>query len=225
MLLERFSRAEALASGVLHHAGRTALARWRQYLLRWVQRRSSHAVCGGCLAEIVAPRAGSLDALAVENLIQALLLTAREPVALELAGWPDARRLLVRATTERSLVHLCAQIRAHAPQAEVRMLSFPPNVGIRVSGHQAPGASRGALPQIADPLMVRQGERCVAIELRPRDAAHLPIKLYQQDELGAPGVDPQLGVLAAMGMLPPGARVVAQLALATASESWSRDLQ
>lgn len=77
-----------------------------------------------------------------------------------------------------------------------------------------------------DPLVVRQGERGVAIEMRPRDAAHLPIKLYQQDELGAPGVDPQLGVLAAMGSmdtLPPGARVVAQLALATAPENWSRD--
>lgn len=225
-MLERFSRAGALAAVALRRAGRNAVARWRRSRLG--RAHSSHATCGGCLAEIIAPRMGSLDALAVENLIQALLLTAREPVALELAGWPDARRLLVRATTERSLVHLCAQIRAHAPQAQVRILASPSalDAGTLLSAHLAPGASRGESPQMEDPLVVRQGERGVAIEMRPRDAAHLPIKLYQQDELGAPGVDPQLGVLAAMGSmdtLPPGARVVAQLALATAPENWSRD--
>jgi hypothetical protein len=222
-MLERFSRAGALASVILRPAGRNGVARWRHYRLGRVH--SSHASCGGCVAEIVAPRTGNLDALAVENLLQALLLTAREPIALELAGWPDARRLLVRATTERSLVHLCAQIRAHAPQAQVRILASPPDASTLLSEHLAPGAYRGESPQIEDPLVVHQGERGMAIELRPRGAAHLPIKLYRQDELGAPGVDPQLGVLAAMGMLPPGARVVAQLALATASESWSRDLQ
>jgi hypothetical protein len=224
-MLERFSRAGARTVVVLRSAGRNGVAWWRQYRLGRL--RSSHANCGGRVAEIVAPRTGSLDALAVENLIQALLLTAREPVALELAGWPDARRLLVRATTERSLVHLCAQIRAHAPQAQVRLLAPSPtaDAGPRVGEPPAPAAPRGESSHVTDPLVVREIERSITIELRPRGAAHLPIKLYRQDELGAPGVDPQLGVLAAMDMLPPGGRVVAQLALASAPESWSRDLQ
>src|SRR5690348_2741004 len=175
-MLERFSGAGTLAAVALRRAGQNAVARWRRYRLG--RAHSAHATCGGCLAEIIAPRTGSLDALAVENLIQALLLTAREPVALELAGWPDARRLLVRATTERSLVHLCAQIRAHAPQAQVRILasaSLPArDAGTLLRAHLAPEATRGASPQMEDPLVVRQGERTVAIELRPRDAAHLP---------------------------------------------------
>src|SRR5258706_14983761 len=113
-MLERFSRAGALAAVALrraNYAGRNAVARWRWYRLG--RAHSSHATCGGCLAGVIAPRPGSLDAPAGENLIQAMLLTAPEPVALQLAGWAAAARPLARAPPERRPGPLRAQSRAH----------------------------------------------------------------------------------------------------------------
>ncbi len=172
------------------------------------------------LAEVVAPRGGQLDVLLLENLFQSVCLSAREPVAFELLGLRQARRLLVRATTARSLAHLCAQLRAHLPQVEIRPLSpIAPE-----SGHSiGDGGERSAAQD--DPLRIGASESVRAVALRPRAGGHLPLKLYEQRELGAVGVDPLLGLLGAMDGLPPGGRVLAHLGLAAAPESWSRHLQ
>ncbi|HZC78013.1 MAG TPA: hypothetical protein VE258_09710, partial [Ktedonobacterales bacterium] len=208
---------------------------------------------GTFLAEVVAPRGGQLDILALENLLQAVCLTTREPVALELLGTPHVRRLLVRATTARSLAHLCAQIRAHSPQAQIRALSplrpmtATPGTGTNdgAAALAAPSPARtsrgswlasGSASKQApeahhahetddDPLRIGPRECVRAVVLRPRAASHLPLKLYEQRELGALGVDPLLGIFAAMDGLPPDGRLIAHLAVAAAPETWSHDLQ
>ncbi|MGH2501763.1 MAG: hypothetical protein ACRDID_04515, partial [Ktedonobacterales bacterium] len=210
----------AWARGAARFLRRRAVSA-RAHLTRWrlARRRPDEVVE---LIPLRAERGDGLDALALENLFQSLLLSAREPIALEIYGAPGERRLLARATSARSLAHLCAQVRAHAPQVDVRRVSPRDDAaGQRMSGelNLAPSALAN------DPLILRTGERLRALELRPRGGAHLPLKLYQHDELSAQGVDPLLGALAAMDGLPPGGRAVAQLALALAPERWSRGQQ
>ena len=193
---------------------RARLARWRL-----ARRRADEVV------ELIPPRAereGALDALALENLFQSVVLSAREPIALEIYGAPHERRLLARATSARSLAHLCAQLRAHAPQVEVRRVSPRDDA----ASERAPADLNLAPSSLTDdPLILRVGERLRALELRPHGGAHLPLKLYEREELSAQGVDPLLGALAAMDGLPPGGRAVAQLALALAPERWSHGQQ
>lgn len=185
---------------------------------------------GDVIAEIIAPRGAKLDTLALENLAQSLTLSVREPVALELLGSARERRLLVRATTVRSLAHVCAQIRAHTPQAETRPVipSLSPSrlrPALDQTSHLTHAVAGDPSTLSDDPLQPREAERVRAVELRPRAAAHLPLKLYEERELGAAGVDPLLGMFAAMDGLPPGVRVVAQLVLAPAPDTWSQTLQ
>ena len=152
------------------------------------------------LVEIIPPREGRLDALALENLLQALLLEAPEPLALELVAWSERLTFLLRAASRQGLAHACAQLQARAPQADIR-------------------------PCAADPLVVQVGEQVMARRLRPRAGAHVPIKLYQQRELGEDGVDPLLGVLAALSHPSANARLIAHLALAPAPDAWSAGIQ
>jgi len=172
-----------------------------------------------------------LDALALENLLQSIVLSAQEPVALELWGTVTERRLLVRATTGRSLAHLGAQLRAHTPQAIIRPLATTQD-GTAPKATKTATATPSSTVQdrttealLPDPLSLRADEQAQAVQLLPRAGAHLPLKVYAQRELGEVGVDPLLGILAAMDGLPSGARVGAQLALASAPETWSRSLQ
>lgn len=183
-----------------------------------------HAECtNDVIAEVIAPRDAKLDILALENLMQSLTLSVRESIALELLGTMQERRLLVRATTVRSLAHVCAQIRAHTPQAEIRPVMTTPSPVPADHLTQVMRSNSSTLPD--DPLLLREGEGVCAIDLHPRAGAHLPLKLYQERELEATGVDPLLGVFAAMDGLPPDVRVVAQLALAPAPDTWSRSMQ
>ncbi len=152
------------------------------------------------LVEIIPPREGRLDALALENLLQALLLETHEPLALELVAWQQRLTFLLRAASSQGLAHACAQLHARAPQADIR-------------------------PCAADPLAVQAGEQVLARRLRPRAGAHVPIKLYQQRELGEDGVDPLLGVLAALSHPSANARLIAHLALAPAPDAWSAGIQ
>jgi hypothetical protein len=152
------------------------------------------------LVEIIPPREGRLDALALENLLQALLLETHEPLALELVACQQRLTFLLRAASSQGLAHACAQLQARAPQADIR-------------------------PSATDPLAVQAGEQVRARTLHPRAGAHVPIKLYQQRELGEDGVDPLLGVLAALSHPPAGARLIAHLALTPAPDAWSADIQ
>jgi len=194
-------------------------------------RPGGHTLPTTYVAEVVPPRTAQLDALALENLLQSVVLSAQEPVALELWGTATERRLLVRATTGRSLAHLGAQLRAHTPQAIIRPLATtqdgtaPKATKAATTTPSSTVQDRTTEAPLPDPLNLSADEQVQAVQLLPRAGAHLPFKVYAQRELGEVGVDPLLGILAAMDGLPTGARVGAQLALASAPETWSRSLQ
>jgi energy-coupling factor transporter ATP-binding protein EcfA2 len=123
-----------------------------------------------------------------------------EPVALELAATAHEARWLVRARSEEALTHALHQLGVRLPHA-------------------------GFLPletKAADPCELLPGEAVSALELSCE--ASMPLSMQH----GAPparheeGVDPLLGVLAALSDLGPGERAIARLALAPLSPREAR---
>src|SRR6266702_3466197 len=82
-------------------------------------------------------------------------------------------------------------------------------------------ASLLPLSREQDPLLLRNGEAISVIELAAGAASYLPLKSWRERELLQEGTDPVLGLLAALGKLPPDLRVIAQLALVLPSACWS----
>lgn len=140
--------------------------------------------------------AGERDVPALETAMQGLALDERSPIALELAATTTTRQFLLRADQPVALQHLEHQIQARYPQALIQ-------------------------PADSDLLTLAPNESCSGIELRPGAASYLPLRNWKPRELLAEGSDPLLGILAACGSLPTGARAVAQLALLPASPTWS----
>src|SRR5579884_4304678 len=138
------------------------------------------------------------DLLLLSTALQGLVLDARHPVALELAGTAHQRAWLMRASTPEALHHAEIQVRARFPDA-----AFVP------------------VPRQDDPLQVASGETMSALELRPGAAAYLPLQTETRMLLQK-GSDPILGLLAALDALPDGLRAVAQVALVPAPPTWSR---
>jgi hypothetical protein len=152
------------------------------------------------LASVIVPRAASTrDILALETAMQSLVQDDRHPVALELAATASSRGFLLRATSAMSLAHLSSQIQARYPQAIIRPVA---------SAH--------------DPLVLQEGETVSVVELRAGAAAYLPLRAFREREWQQEGADPLLGILGVFNHLPPGMRVVSQLALLPASPTWSR---
>lgn len=149
--------------------------------------------------EVVTPRKVERSITAIETAFHALALDACHPIALEIVGLPCRRLFLTRATTQAAQQQVEMQLRARYPQAEVRDLKSE-----------------------ADPLALQQGEMVSVLELRPGAASHLPLRTWTDRELEAAGTDPLVGVLAALSRVPPGMRVVAQLALVPAATTWSK---
>jgi hypothetical protein len=129
-----------------------------------------------------------------------LALDKRTPVAMELAATTTSRHFLLRSEQEMALRHLERQVQARYPQVVIS-------------------------PATTDPLQLAPTEVCSAVELRPGAAAYLPLRSWKKQEWLTEGTDPLLGILAAFGSLPPGARAVAQLALLPASPTWSAQSQ
>jgi len=88
----------------------------------------------------------------METAMQALVLDACHPLALEIVGTAQGRSFLVRATTPVSLEHVITQLRARYPQAGV----LP-------------------LPSAEDPFTLRSGETVSAVELKAAHEAYLPL--------------------------------------------------
>jgi len=152
------------------------------------------------LASVIVPRTSSTrDITVLETAMQGLAQDARHPVALELAATASSRQFLLRATSAMSQRHLADQVQARFPQASIR-----------------------ALTQEDDPLTLREGETVSAVELRAGAAAYLPLRSFRERELLQEGADPLLGILGVFNHLPAHMRVVAQLALISASPTWSR---
>jgi hypothetical protein len=154
-----------------------------------------------CVVEIVTPRTNAAALTSAENLLAALALA--EPFSLEIAADDSRRQFLARASTERMRQHLASQLGAAYPQADFR-----------------------ALEAEADPARPRAAEQVAACRLGLRAAAYLPIKSFTDLELDgerAAQADPLLGILTALGDLPPGWRGLSQLVLQPAPEDWCRD--
>jgi hypothetical protein len=147
---------------------------------------------------IVIPRSHEQDEVALASAMHGLVLDARHPLALEIAGTPATKQFLLRATTIEAMQHAISQVRARYPQATITPLS---------------GAG--------DPFHLEPGEAVSATELRGA-APDLPLRTLEDRELVQPGKDPVLGLLAALENLPPQTRAIAQLALAPAKANWSR---
>jgi len=154
------------------------------------------------VCQVIPPRTAVRDLPALETAMQALALDARHPIALEIAGSATARLFLIRATSRPALEHLAAQLYARYPQATL-------------------------LPLTArqDPLHLCEHEAISALELNSGAASYLPLRSWRERELTQEGTDPVLGLLAALGQLPPNMRVIAQLALVPAPHTWSQSSQ
>ncbi|MBV9542832.1 MAG: hypothetical protein JOY61_00455, partial [Chloroflexi bacterium] len=149
------------------------------------------------------PRTNVAALTSAENLFAGLALA--EPFSVELAADSTRRRFVVRACGERMRHHLASQLAAAYPQAELR--SVGPDL---------------------DPARARSGERAMGCVLQLRASAYLPIRTFNDTELDAQRsaqADPLLGILGALGDLPPGWRGISQALLQPAPEDWCRDFQ
>ena len=155
---------------------------------------------------------------AMRSVIQAMTSVGparKRSVALEIAGTLQSRAFIVRATSKEALVHAELQLRARYPQAEMRLLS----------------------PD-QDPFRVEVGERASVCELRHAGPHFLSLETFESTgRSGSPRgqmhggsrsrvpqsdiADPILGVLAALDRVPPAMRLIAQLALVPAPDTWS----
>ncbi len=151
---------------------------------------------------IVAARAVENDLVLLTSAMHALALDARHPLALEIAGTSSCKSFVLRASTPEALAHAAAQLRARYPQAKLLPLS----------------------PEV-DPLQLKAGEAASALELVAGAAPSQPLRVFEQRELAQEGIDPVVGLLAALENLPAGTRAVAQLALVPAAPNWSRAYQ
>jgi hypothetical protein len=152
---------------------------------------------GGCrfLALIVPPDEGEREAQAMENWLQAC--SFEEPFSLELVGTRSAQGFLLRASSERQLASLCKQFEAQYPQVQIQRV----------------------LPQ-ADPLLLHPDEQAVIGEFSLAQPSYLPLKTFTGKALSEAGADPLAALLAAMETVGPGQRIIAQLALVRAKDSW-----
>ncbi|MDQ6669209.1 MAG: type IV secretory system conjugative DNA transfer family protein [Chloroflexota bacterium] len=150
------------------------------------------------LFEIVSPRTNAASYTPIEHLFAAL---AREGgVSLELGADASARRFFARVSGPHTQGLLEAQLGAAYPQARLR-------------------------PAVGDPARLLPGEQVAATRLGLREPEYLPLRILRDSELiaeRAPQADPLLGVLAALGSMPPGWRALAQLVLQPAPRDWAR---
>ena len=151
----------------------------------------------GCqfLAMIVPSDEGERQAQAMENWFQAC--ASDQPFSLELVGTRREQGFLLRASSEEQRALLCKQLEAQYPQAEIQ----------RVAQH-------------ADPLLLRAGEHAVIGEFSLAQPSYLPLKTFSGKALSELGADPLAGLLANMEAIESGQRIIAQLALVHAPESW-----
>ena len=157
---------------------------------------------GKYLFEVVSPGPHVSGVSAVANALARLALG--QPFALEIVGTSQARWFTVRAGSADLLDHLQRELGVLYPQARVRQID---TTNEPLSDH--------ALP--------REGEQVAACRLELREPNHLPLRTFEDHDLGGdqhPQADPVLGILGAAGRVPPGWRAVAQLLLTRAPDDW-----
>jgi len=147
------------------------------------------------LVMIVPHEEGERQAQAMETWFQAC--ASDEPFALELVGTRREQGFVLRASSEAQLILLTKQFEAQYPQAEIHRIA-----------------------RAADPLLVHPGELAVVGEFALARASWMPLKTFSGKVLAEPGSDPLAGILAAMEPLGSGQRIICQLALVRAPDSW-----
>jgi hypothetical protein len=147
------------------------------------------------LVMIVPHEEGERQAQAMETWFQAC--ASDEPFSLELVGTRREQGFVLRASSEAQLTLLSKQFEAQYPQAEMHRI--------------APSA---------DPLLVHKGELAVVGEFALARASWMPLKTFSGRVLAEPGSDPLAGILAAMEPMGSGQRIICQLALVRAPDSW-----
>jgi hypothetical protein len=150
---------------------------------------------GSYLVMIVPHEEGERQAQAMETWFQAC--ASDEPFSLELVGTRREQGFVLRASSEAQLTLLSKQFEAQYPQAELHRI--------------APSA---------DPLLVHPGEVAVVGEFALARASWMPLKTFSGKVLAEPGSDPLAGILAAMEPLGSNQRIICQLALVRAPDSW-----
>src|SRR5262245_13626658 len=162
------------------------------------ERRTNRMLSEPELVEIVTPRTNEACLTSAENLLASIALA--EPFALEIAADHAARRFLVRAESHTMRQHLEGQIGATYPQAGLRPIE-----------------------SALDPALLGDAEQVQRCSLELRAAPYLPIRTFTDleiDALRGAQADPVLGILGALGDLPPGWRALSQLVLEPVSDSW-----
>ncbi len=154
------------------------------------------------LAQVIPPRHAERSPVVLEAAMQSLALSERDPVALEIAGTASSRRFFLRASSSRGYIHALSQLRARYPQAGI----------VRLRPED-------------DPLHLSDDEAVSVVELAPGNASYLPLRTWQEEDMKQEGLDPLLGVLAALDGIPEGMRVVAQIGMVPAAPAWSRASQ
>ena len=147
------------------------------------------------LVMIVPHEEGLLQAEAMETWFQAC--STDTPFALELVGTQKEQGFVLRASSEDQLILLSKQLQGQYPQAELERI---------VPAH--------------DPLVLRASEHAVIGEFTLVAPNWMPIKTFSGKALAEPGADPLAGLLAAMETVQSSERVICQLALVRAPESW-----
>ncbi len=150
---------------------------------------------GQFLAVILPGDEGERQAQAMENWLQAC--ASDEPFSLELVGTRREQGFLLRASSEEQLTLLCKQLEAQYPQAEIQRVA-----------------------PTADPLILHAGEHAMIGEFSLAQPSYLPLKTFIGKALAEPGADPLAGLLACMEAIRSGQRIIAQLALVRAPETW-----
>lgn len=147
------------------------------------------------LALIVPSDEGELTAQAMENWYQAC--NTDEPFALELTGTTSEQGFVLRASSSAQLELLCKQLEAQYPQCEI----------VRIN-------------PLADPLRLQPGEYALVGTFGLLQPGWKPLKVFGGKALSEPGSDPLVNILAAMEPIESGCRIISQLALVRAPESW-----
>jgi hypothetical protein len=147
------------------------------------------------VVQIVPPSEIEREALAMENLLQAFSL--EEPFSLEICGEKRRQRFLLRAESQSTLETLCYQLLAQYPQAQIRRLS-----------------------PIADPLAMKLGEHAIIGDFSLRAPTWMPIKTFWDEEMTQEGTDPVVGLLSAMEPVKSGERIICQISLVSAPDTW-----
>jgi hypothetical protein len=150
---------------------------------------------GSHLVMIVPHEEGERQAQAMETWFQAC--ASDEPFSLELVGTRREQGFVLRASSEAQLTLLSKQFEAQYPQAELHRIA-----------------------RAADPLLVHPSELALVGEFALARASWMPLKTFSGKVLAEPGSDPLVGILAAMEPLGSGQRIVCQLALVRAPDSW-----